>query len=239
MNPRIGAMSGEMQRALSAAEQDVLLDLWELDLRPLGGAVHRFCNQANEKSEPVVWKGQAYDPYPIQAEGFELTGQGAGNRPKITVANVFGFVTGAAAQYGQLIGAAVVRRQVLARFLDAVNFQAGNPQADPSQEVVGKYLIERMASMTAEAAVFELAAPSEADGSVIPARIMLANICPFAYRGEECGYTGRPVADRFDMRTDDPAKDDCSKGLLGCQARFGLTAALSFGGFVGIDKTLG
>lgn len=239
MNQRMGKMSGVMLQALSSAAQDVLIDLWELDLRPIGGQVHRFCNHVNELSGAVLWQGQEYEGYPIQADGFELTGQGAGNRPKITVANVFGLITGAAADHGQLVGALVVRRQVLARFLDAGNFAAGNPNADPLQEVVSKYLIERMASLTAETAVFELAAPSEADGSVIPARVMLADFCPFAYRGEECGYGGRPVADRFGMPTDDPAKDACGGRLLDCQARFGATAALPFGGFVGIDKTLG
>jgi len=41
MNPRIKAMSGVMLQALSAAQQDVLVDLWQVDLRPLGGRV--FC----------------------------------------------------------------------------------------------------------------------------------------------------------------------------------------------------
>ena len=34
MNPRIKAMSGVMLQALSAAQQDVLVDLWQVDLRP-------------------------------------------------------------------------------------------------------------------------------------------------------------------------------------------------------------
>lgn len=103
---------------------------------------------------------------------------------------------------------------------------------------MSKYLVERMVSLTAESAQFELAAPSEADGAVIPARLMLHDYCPFAYRGEACGYKGKPVADRFNMPTSDPLKDECSHQLLGCQARHGADAALPFGGFVGVDKTL-
>ena len=217
--------------------RSVLVDLWQVDLRPLGGRIFYFCNQVNERGTAVVWQGQAYEPYPIKADGFESTSQGAGNRPTLTVSNLLGLITGAADQFGQLVGVLVVRRQTYAKFLDAVNFQSGrNPTADPMQEVVGKYLVERMTALNAETATFELAAPSESDGSVIPARIMLANTCCWQYRGEGCGYTGRAVADRFDMPTDDASKDVCSKTLTGCRARFGATAVLPFGGFPSSDK---
>lgn len=236
MNPRINGMSGAMVQALSAVQQDVLLDLWEIDFREFGGEVFYLCNQVNELGNAVVWRGQAYEPYPIKGDGFEVTAQGAGNRPTLTVSNLMGFVTGAAEQFNQLVGVTVIRRQTYAKFLDAVNFAAGNPAADGNQEVVSKFVVERLASLNAETAAFELAAPSESDGAVIPARIMLANVCCWQYRGEGCGYTGRAVADRFDMPTDDPAKDACSGSLTGCRARFGATAALPYGGFPSSDK---
>ncbi|RPD90521.1 phage minor tail protein L, partial [Neisseria weixii] len=242
MNPRLSQMSGTFQAALSAVEQGALVDLWEIDLRSLGGERYFYCNQTNEKGRAVVWQGVAYEPYPITADGFETSSQGAGNRPNLTVSNILGFVTAAAEQYGQLVGAVVVRRQTYAQFLDAVNFKAGNPTADPAQEVVTKYVVERLAALTAETATLELAAPSESDGAVIPARMMLANTCPWQYRGgkdglqEGCPYRGRPVADRFDMPTGDPSKDACSGTLTGCRARFGATASLPFGGFPSCDK---
>ena len=130
----------------------------------------------------------------------------------------------------------MVRRQTYAKFLDSVNFQTGNPSADPTQEVVSKYVIERMVSMTSESATFELAAPSESDGALIPARLMFADTCQWQYRGEGCGYTGWAVADKFDMPTADPAQDYCSGTLTGCRARFGATAVLPFGGFPSADK---
>lgn len=236
MNPRINGMSGEMLQALSAVQQDVLIDLWEIDFREFGGEVFYLCNQVNELGSAVVWRGQAYEPFPISGEGFEITPQGAGNRPTLSVSNILGFVTGAAEQFGQCVGVTVVRRQTYAKFLDAVNFADGNPTADGMQEVVSKFVVERMASLSAESAVFELASPSESDGAVIPARIMLANVCCWQYRGEGCGYTGRPVADRFDMPTDDPEKDACSGSLTGCRARYGATAVLPYGGFPSSDK---
>lgn len=236
MNQRIQQMSGAMLTALSALEQDVLIDLWEVDLRSLGGELLRLCNIQSEKADFIVWKGQQYQSYPIKADGFELSGQGASNRPKLTVSNVMGLVTGLAEKHNQLVGAVVTRRQTYAQFLDAVNFNAGNSKADKTQEIVSKYLIERLSSLNAEMAVFELSAPSEADGAVIPARVMLANVCVWQYRGAECGYTGKPVADRFGMPTSDPAQDACGGRLLDCQARFGKTAVLPFGAFPSCDK---
>ena len=218
MNARL---SGVMLTALAQARQDVLVELWEVDLRSLGGQVYRFCNQTNELGKAVVWQGQAYEPYPVYADGFENTAQGAGNRPSLSLSNLFGLVTGMVESWGGVAGAAVRRRMTYARFIDAGNFASGNPQADP-----------------AEKAVFELAAPAESDGSLAPARLMTADRCPWQYRGAECGYTGRPVADRFDMPTDDPSKDACSGKITGCRARYGLTADLPFGGFVSTDKVL-
>lgn len=230
-------LSGKMLVALAELEQDCLIDLWEVDLRRMGGELLRFCNVQNEKNQDIVWKGQTYTSYPIQAEGFELSGNGTANRPKLSVSNVLGLVTGLAEQYNQLVGTVVTRRQTYAQFLDAANFQAArNPKADPTQEIVSKFVIEQLSSLNAETATFTLAAPTEADGAIIPARVMLASVCVWQYRGDGCGYGGAPVADRFDMPTSDPTKDECSMTLQGCKARFGATAVLPFGGFPSCDK---
>lgn len=221
-------------------EQDAIVELWELDLRKISGggndSIYYFCNLANELGNDVVWKGKAYSRYPIQGEGFEATNEGASPRPKLNVANVLGVVTALTHQFQQLIGAIVIRRQTSSRFLDAVNFRNGNAHADPTQEVVSKFVIEQMTSLTSQIATFELAIPAESDGSVVPARIMLAGQCCWEYRGEGCGYNGRAVADCDDNAIDDPKLDVCSLTLRGCQARFGKTAALPFGGFPSCDK---
>ncbi|MGG8873408.1 phage minor tail protein L, partial [Escherichia coli] len=70
------------------------------------------------------------------------------------------------------VGATVVRRRVYARFLDAVNFVAGNPEADP--ELSDRWVVEQMSELTAMTASFVLATPTETDGALFPGRIMLA-----------------------------------------------------------------
>lgn len=215
------------------AEQSAKVDLWEFDLTAIGGERYFFCNEANGKGEPVTWQGRQYPPYPIQAQDFEMNGKGPSPRVTIVISNLFGLVTGMAEDLQSIVGASVVRRQVYRKFLDAVNFPDGNPDADPEQEAVARYCVEQLSELTASTATFILASPVETDGSVFPARIMLADTCTWDYRDENCGYSGPPVADEFDKPTSDPAKDKCSHCMKGCELRNNLVNA---GFFASINK---
>ncbi|EIQ20609.1 phage minor tail protein L [Shigella flexneri K-315] len=130
-----------------------------------------FCNEQNEKGEPVTWQGRQYQPYPIQGSGFELNGKGTSTRPTLTVSNLYGMVAGMAEDLQSLVGGTVVRRKVYARFLDAVNFVNGNSDADPEQEVISRWRIEQCSELSAVSASFVLATPTETDGAVFPGRI--------------------------------------------------------------------
>ncbi|MBW5818890.1 phage minor tail protein L [Yersinia kristensenii] len=218
---------------ITKVELSPRIDLWEFDLTPIGDQRYFFCNEANEKGEAIVWQGRTYDLYPIQGCGFEMNGKGPSARPTIIVSNLFGLVTGMAEDMQSLVGAVVVRHRVYARFLDAVNFKQGNPDADPTQEVVSRYVIEQLSELTAKTAIFVLANPTETDGTVFPGRIMLADICSWAYRSDECSYSGPPVADEFDKPTTDPSKDRCSRCPTGCKLRNNIG---NFGGFLSINK---
>ncbi|EHS4020519.1 phage minor tail protein L, partial [Escherichia coli] len=39
-------------------EQSALVVLWEIDLTEVGGDRYFFCNEQNEKGEPVTWQGR-------------------------------------------------------------------------------------------------------------------------------------------------------------------------------------
>lgn len=38
------------------AEQSAKVDLWEFDLTAIGGERYFFCNEPNEKGEPLTWQ---------------------------------------------------------------------------------------------------------------------------------------------------------------------------------------
>ena len=236
MNHRTAQMSEAWFKATEQRDQDVLTELWTIDIRNLGGGIYRFANQTNERNKNIVWQGHEYAVYPIQGEGFEVSTQGTSNRPTLTLSNFMGLITGAVEQYDQLKKGNVYRHLVYSQFLDAENFKAGNPGADPLQEIKTGYVVERMVSLNKEQAVFELAVPSESEGATIPNRVMTSQNCCWQYRGEGCGYTGHAVADEQDMPTDDPLKDQCGKRLKSCQARYGMTAVLPFGAFLSAKR---
>lgn len=222
-----------MSHETGQTEQSALLELWEIDLTSLGGGIYYLHNGTNEKGGAVVWQGQAYEPYPVQGEGFEINGKGPSNQPTLTVSNLFGLVTGIASSFNDCAGGRVVRRRVYVRFLDAVNFYAGNPDADPEQELYSRFDIEQLVSLTGSRATFRLSIPGETDGYQFPGRVMLADVCNWRYRSPECGYSGPPVADQQDNPVTDPTKDACGKRLCSCRLRKNES---SFGGFLSIGK---
>ncbi|EAP2849952.1 phage minor tail protein L, partial [Salmonella enterica] len=156
-------------------EQPARPDLWEFDLTAIGGERYFFCNEPNEKGEPVTWQGRQYEPYPIQAQDVEINGKGPSPRVTLVVSNLFGLVTGMAEDLQSLVGASVVRHQVYSKFLDAVNFRNGNQEADPEQEAVARYNVEQLSELDSSTATLILASPAETDGSVVPGRTMLAD----------------------------------------------------------------
>ncbi|MEB6547264.1 phage minor tail protein L, partial [Escherichia coli] len=105
----------ETQNECTKSGQSALVELWEIDLTEVGGERYFFCNEQNEKGEPVTWQGRQYQAYPIQGSGFELNGKGSAARPTLTVSNLYGTVTGMAEDLQSLVGGTVVRRKVYAR----------------------------------------------------------------------------------------------------------------------------
>ncbi|STD29384.1 phage minor tail protein L [Edwardsiella tarda] len=222
-----------MQQEASRLSQSARLDVWEVDLTAIGGERHFFTNQHNEKGQDIVWQGRTYIAYPVTGSGFTFNGRGPANRPELHLSNLFGLLTAMVEDYDGLVGGSVIRRTLYARFLDAVNFYQGNPEADPEQEQVQHYRIEQVVNVTRDSVRVVLSAPTESDGALCPGRIMLADVCAWIYRSEECGYLGPPVADALDRPTQDPAADQCSKTRRACELRHNID---SYGGFLSINK---
>ncbi|MCL6620238.1 MAG: phage minor tail protein L [Thermomonas hydrothermalis] len=100
-----------------------IIELFELDATMLGApSVYRFVNWANPLGGDVVWRGQTYTRYPVEAEGFELSGRGALPRPKLRVANANGLMGALAIDLDNLLGARLTRWRTFVHYLDAVNF---------------------------------------------------------------------------------------------------------------------
>lgn len=224
-------IESEIQKLAPSAR----IELFEVDATAIGGSVERFHSGTNGLRQIVVWQGNEYPPFPIQATGFDISGQGPSPRPKLSIADVDGLVGALCDDLDDLTGATLIRHRTFATFLDAVNFTGGNPNANPDEEAVDVWFIDRKATEIAgEVVEFELASAFDIQDAKIPARQMIQNLCPWEYRGEECGYAGGPVSDVSDVPTSNPAKDGCGKRVFSCGQRMEF---LAFGGFPGLGLT--
>lgn len=210
-------------------EPGAIIEVFELDASSIGGGILYF--HAHLQSNILVWKGQEYEPWPIKAEDFSISTDNP-PVPKLTVANLDGSISALCIYFQDLVGSILIRRRTLVKYLDAVNFPAGNPTADPTQEFPSDiWFVERKSGENNESVQFELSSPMDFNGVALPGRQIIANMCSFAYRGADCGYTGGPVADVNDVPTAILANDVCGKRLASCKLRFGENGQLSFGGF--------
>jgi lambda family phage minor tail protein L len=192
----------------------------------------------NEIGGDVIWQGLTYQRYPVAATGFEIRGQGPLPRPKFVVSNVTGIISALCRLYGDIVGARVVRKRTLLRYLDAANFASGtNPDADPDAYFPDDlFFVNQKTREDPNSVEFELAVAFDVQGVQLPRRQIIRNSCPWKYRGDGCGYAGAPVADINDNPTSDPDKDVCGKRLTSCKMRFGEAGWLPFGAFPGASS---
>lgn len=208
---------------LQALEFGSLVTLYVIDATALGAEVYRF--HSYRRIGPIQWQGEEYSPWPVEASGFELKG-GATATPRLKLGNIGGFITALVLSFDDLVGATVTRKRTLAKYLD------GRPDADPDEHLPDDiWYIEQRTSENPEAVEFELSSALNFNGVRLPRRQIIANNCPWLYRSTECGYTGGPVADEYDIITTDAARDKCGKRLQSCKLRFGANNPLPYGGF--------
>jgi lambda family phage minor tail protein L len=217
----------ELQKVAPSA----VIELFELQLDTVNHGVndiYRFHAGANLNANgQLVWAGNTYLRFPVEADSFEYSGQGQLPRPKIRVSNIMGTITALLLSLPSgLERAKVTRIRTLARYLDAVNFPGSvNPYGtpDPTAEFPREiYYIDRKASETREVVEFELAAAFDLTGVRGPKRQCISSICQWKYRSAECGYTAAAYYDTNDQPVATLALDACGKRLSSCETRFDL-----------------
>lgn len=207
--------------------------VYELDASSFG-ADQLFFHQ-HLQSGVIWWQGQEYGAWPIEATGFERTSDQPPN-PRLRVSNIDGRIGALCLLFDDMVGAKLIRRQTLVKYLDSANFPGGNPAADPDEHFPDEiWYIERKVSEDFETIEFELTTAIDLNGEQLPGRQIIAGMCGWiirgGYRGPYCGYSGPAVADADDNPTDDPALDQCGGRVGSCKLRFGETEPLPYGGF--------
>jgi lambda family phage minor tail protein L len=229
----VSAVGEELNKLAPSA----IIELFELDgtVSSIGvPSVYRFHAGVNEQiSGNIVWGGNTYQRYPVEATGFTYEGGGQLPRPTISISNVLSLGTTLVLEYNDLVGATVTRIRTLKKYLDAANFTSGsNPTADPYAEFPREvFVVDRKVAENRAVVSFELAASFDVAGVKLPRRQIIQNICPWTYRGEGCNYTGTNYFDINDNSVTDVARDVCGHRLSSCKLRFGENGELPYGGF--------
>jgi lambda family phage minor tail protein L len=215
---------------LQAVAPSAIIELFELQLNATQHGVnetYRFHAGVNaDDSQSIIWASNEYLRFPIDAEGFEYSGQGQLPRPKLRVSNIFGTITALILTLPNgLEGAKVTRIRTLARYIDGTNFPGNtNPYGtpDPTAEFPREiYYVDRKVIETRDTIEFELAAVFDLIGVRAPKRQCVSNVCQWKYRGPECGYAGNAYFNANNQPVTTLAQDACGKQLSSCELRFG------------------
>ena len=207
-----------------------IIELFELELNAAQHGInetYRFHAGVNATGSngDIIWNSQTYMRFPLEAEGFEYSGQGQLPRPKLRISNILGTITALILTLPSgLEGAKVTRIRTLARYIDGVNFPGGtNPYGspDPTAEFPREiYYIDRKVVETRDVIEFELAAVFDLIGVRAPKRQCVSNVCQWKYRGPECGYAGNAYFNTNNQPVATLALDACGKQLSSCELRF-------------------
>ena len=138
----------------------------------------------------IVWQGNSYQKFPIEASGFEFTSRGQIPRPTMQIANLIGLdkdnkvltmsdlmvLVNLTTPQNDLIGTKVTRIRTLASSLDAVNFEGNtNPFGTPSADELPQeiFFIDRKVNENRLFVEFELVSELDLAGLKIPKRQVL------------------------------------------------------------------
>ena len=200
---------------------DTIIDLYEIDFSTLqknaeflndffdlnfaSEPVYRFCPMING-TNPIIWRGNSYQPLPIKMDGFEYQGQGRLPRPTLTIANPEGLFSKIVYANFDFLNCKVTRSRTFARFIDIENYQitnrgnsanADNPfgKSDSDAHFPNDiFFINKKTSEDKNAISFELVSALEMENAWIPARQLIANHCGWSYRCSiGCKYNGLPI----------------------------------------------
>jgi len=203
----------KVKKQLISLTPDAIVELFEIDFSnmqenvkriqdaygasPGTGLKYRFCSSINT-NQPIIWKGEKYNPMPIKLQGLESKNDGRFPRPNLTISNSGGVFSRIIYGNDDFVGCVVRRSRTYVRFLDKENFPENiNPFGQGDTDAFlpeDLFYINKKMSENKEAIVFELSSSLELTNSPVPARKLMSNLCSWMYRCEiGCGYKGPPI----------------------------------------------
>lgn len=198
-------MSNPLNLEITALAPSALIELFVLEIP--NSPIARFHTGTNKLNVSVVWQGDgSLDPnsaanvnatyafFPIEATGFDVSGQGSFPTPTIRVGNVTGLISALTLRYDDLILSKLTRKRTFAKFLDPINFPEGvNATANPAMFLEDDvYFVQQKVAENIQMVEFKLASILDVEGVNLPRRQVNANNCNWVYRSSECSFAVFP-----------------------------------------------
>jgi lambda family phage minor tail protein L len=234
------------------------VELFDFDATSIDGSTfYRFCSSFDQAGD-VVWQGNTYSAIQVEGSGWERSTQGPFPTPRLKISNIALLPSAIINTLGEPYGAIITRWVTFSDFLDGGSRE--NPDIYQPPEI---FVVERLVTLTKFFVEFELSAKIDAEGEMLPRRLVLNNSCTHVYRiwREEdslpgggyfdyadpvtCPYAGSddvpggtetPYFKRNGDGTTLGEEDICGKKLSDCRARFGQNAELPYRGFPGVER---
>lgn len=221
---------------------DAQIELFELDMRKLGGERLYFTTQG-DMGQRVRFGITDFYCVAVEFTGMTVSGTGPLQTPMLTVGNTDGFIQEILNSFGNLEGCTLTRWRTFGRFL--ANGDTPDPTAFYGPDV---YVIDRKASDTPEQVQWELSAMIDSQGIYI-GRTIIRDTCMWRYREynqqtgtfdyskAQCPYTGNRYFDQNNEPVPTAAQDQPARNVECCRRRFGFGLnGFPFGGFPGIVR---
>lgn len=172
----------------------VVFDLYELELESTEGYL-RFHGSKNF-SKGIIFQGQEYVFIPSELSNLQTSSDGKQSKPTLKIANINNYISYILKDRKDLIGKRFVRKKILAKDLDTINFTDGiNPFGISSFKTYiayDKFLINMKKSENKEFVELELATKIDIQNLTLPARKVTNDTCSWGYRCCGCNYGNTP-----------------------------------------------
>lgn len=207
-------------------KQDTLLELYELDLQPIGiNNQFYFTSEKYSNGLAIVYKGNSYNPLSLESSGYESSHKAPFPSPTMRMSNVFGSISAILLIYEDLVGSKVTRIRVHSQYVN-------DPAAPELPREV--YFVERVISENEFSIEFQLVSGVTLNSAQLPARRMLRK-CTWQYRGSDCQYADMRFYTEDNKQTFDQREDRCGKTVAACKLRFGNHSQLNHSGYPSVD----
>ena len=184
----------EVQK-LEMASDEAFVTLYELEI--FVGTEPIYLHAENTEEDIKFNNGtggtqpKVYKAFPMVMEGVETRGDGAQNRPSITIPNIESVFTSGSIfdsdptdnendfELDDVIGKRITRRRTLSKYIQV---GSGTAPTNHFQFPKAVYVVDRIASKTSLSIEFELASPFDLEDVKVPSRIVTGKYCPWVYK---------------------------------------------------------